>query len=87
MGYVLHEIHYTSDERSRREFETYGIKYNYRDSQGRPYADGIVFESSFHTPMTDDGWTGFESGYSNSYYNRILLKTEDGAREIATAGY
>ena len=87
VGYVLHEIHYTSDERSRREFETYGIKYNYRDNQGRPYVDGIVFESSFHAPMTDDGWTGFESGRGYGDYNWILLKTEDGAWEIATSGY
>ena len=87
VGYVLHEIHYTSDEESRREFETYGIKYNYRDSQGRPYVDGIVFECSFHSPMTDDGWTGFESGRSYSRYNWILLKTEDGVWEIVTSGY
>ena len=86
-GYVLHEIHYTSDEESRREFETYGIKYNYRDSRGRPYVDGIVFECSFRTPMTDDGWTGFESGRSYSRYNWILLKTEDGVWEIVTSGY
>ncbi len=87
VGYVLYEVHYTSDEESRKEFERYGIKYNYRDSQGRPYVDGIVFESSFHTPMTDDGWTGFESGCSYSYYNWILLKTEDGVWEIVTTGY
>jgi hypothetical protein len=37
--------------------------------------------------MTDDGWTGFESGRSYSCYIWILLKTEDGAREMAASGY
>lgn len=31
-GFVLHEIHYVSDERSRDRFETYGIHYGYGTS-------------------------------------------------------
>ena len=86
-GFVLHEIHYTSDEQSQDHFETYGIRYDYRDSQGRPYVDGIYFLSSFHTIMTDDGWTGFESGQSYGSYGWTLLLTEDGEWEYATSGY
>lgn len=86
-GFVLHEIHYASDEQSRDRFETYGIRYDYRDSQGRPYVDGIYFQSSFHTIMTDDGWTGFESGRCYGSYGWTLLLTEDGEWEYATSGY
>ena len=87
VGFVLHEIRYTSDEYSRRDFETYGIQYGILDHQGQPYVDGIEFKSSFHTPMTDDGWTGFESSQSYSDYNWVLLKTQDGEWEIVTMGY
>ena len=86
-GHVLQAIRYTSDGRSRRAFEAYGVQYAYRDSQGRPYVDGICFETSFHTPMTDDGWTGFEAGRVYSGYRWVLLRTEDGAWEIAALGY
>ena len=86
-GFVLNEIHYVSDEESLRRFDEYGIRYEYRDSQGRPYVDGIYFQSSFHTIMTDDGWTGFESGRNYSGYGWTLLLTEDGEWEYATSGY
>ena len=86
-GFILHEIQYVSDELSRDQFETYGIRYGYRDSQGRPYVDGIYFQSSFHTRMTDDGWTGFESGINYGGYGWTLLLTEDGEWEYATSGY
>ena len=86
-GFVLHEIHYVSDERSRDQFETYGIHYGYRDSQGRPYVDGIYFQSSFHTMMTDDGRSGFENGRNYDGYGWILLLTEDEEWEIVTSGY
>ena len=86
-GFVLHEIHYISDEESLRSFDEYGNRYAYRDSQGRPYVDGIYFQSSFHTPMTDDGWTGFENGTNYGSYGWVLLLTEDGDWEYATSGY
>ncbi|MBR3016123.1 MAG: hypothetical protein IKH57_03410 [Clostridia bacterium] len=86
-GFVLHEIHYVSDERSRDRFETYGIHYGYRDSQGRPYVDGIYFQSSFHTMMTEDGRSGFENGRNYDGYGWTLLLTEDGEWEIVTSGY
>ena len=86
-GFVLREIRYVSDERSREQFETYGIRYGWRDSRGRPYVDGICFQSSFHTIMADDGLTGFESGGTYDGYYWILLLTEDGEWEIVTTGY
>ncbi len=86
-GFVLNRIHYVSDELSRDEFERYGISYGFRDSRGRPYVDGIYFQSSFHTIMTDDGWTGFESGRSFDGYGWTLLLREDGEWEIVSSGY
>ena len=80
-------VQYVSDEESLRRFDEYGIRYAYRDSQGRPYVDGIYFQSSFYTIMTDDGWTGFESGRNYSGYGWTLLLTEDGEWEYATSGY
>ncbi len=92
-GFVLHEIHYVSDDRSRRQFEYYGQTFRYRgndgyrDSLGRPYVDGIYFQSSFHSMMTDDGWSGFESGRGHGDYGWTLLLTEDGEWDIVATGY
>ena len=85
-GFTLHKIAYVSDAYSREHFERYVIRYDCRDSQGRPYVDAICFRSSFHTIMTDDGWTGLETGCIYSNYDWILLLTEDGAWDIVTAG-
>ena len=58
-GFTLHQISYVSDERSQRQFEYYGRTFHYRgndgyrDSLGRPYVDGIYFQTSFHTMMMD----------------------------------
>ena len=84
-GFTVHEIRYTSDTESQRDFErnknTHGT-----DSQGQPYVEGIVFESSFHTPMTDDGMTGFKTGEWDDYH-WTLLRTEGGKWDIVNQGY
>lgn len=92
-GFTLHQISYVSDERSQRQFEYYGREFpyrgnhGYRDSLGRPYVDGIYFQTSFHTMMTDDGWSGFENGRGYGDYGWTLLLTEDGDWDIVTMGY
>ena len=86
-GFVLQTVSYASDEASRAAFETYAQRYGYLDSQGRAYVDGIVFYTTFRTPMTDDGWTSFAADSVYSDYRWTLLKTEDGAWEIVTTGY
>ena len=87
-GFDLLQISYISDERSRRCFDEYVNRpqYAYRDKHGRPYVDGICFETSFMTRMTDDGWTGFEIG-KFSGYKWILLLTEDKEWDIITTGF
>ena len=92
-GFTLHQISYISDERSQRQFEYYGREFTYRgnhgyrDSLGRPYVDGIYFQTSFHTMMTDDGWSGFENGRGYGDYGWTLLLTKDGDWDIVTTGY
>lgn len=92
-GFTLYQITYVSDACSQQQFEYYGQEFlfrgnhGYRDSLGRPYVDGIYFQTSFHTMMMDDGWSGFESGSGYGGYGWTLLLTEDGEWEIITTGY
>lgn len=87
VGYVLQEVAYSSDEKSYLKFEEYGHRYGVRDSQNRPYTDGIVFYTAFRTPMTDDGWTGFECARTYSGYEWILFLTQDRQWDIISMGY
>ena len=92
-GYSLYSIEYTSDKESYDYFNYYSNEFiyqnssGYRDKEGTPYVDGIVFRTCFRTPYVDDGLTGFENGTIYSGYNWVLLCTEEGAWDIVALGY
>ena len=83
----MHYIAYTTDERSAAEFRYYAD--SRRLQTGTIYIDGIVFESSFHTPPEDKAQSGSGLAPDEEYtgWEWILLLSEDGEWELVTWGY
>ena len=86
-GCELHQLSYSSDARSAREFEYYAGTQSLKT--GKTYVDGIVFLSSFHTPPEDQDAPNSDLEPDKEYtdWNWILLLTEGGEWELVTWGY